>query len=103
MFLVSDIVLVAMNSESRSNKRRETRKKQNKEALQRMRNRIKNDPKRYEEMKRKDRERKKRARAEGKIKKVADMNEQELRAIRQAWRESKRRKSLRNLKQKKLQ
>lgn len=57
-----------------------------KESMRRLRDRIKNDPFKYEEAKRKERERYYARKAAGKIKGIKDMTTREQRQVRRVWR-----------------
>lgn len=75
----------------RNNRSTDKRRKQVKECMKRLRENIKSDPVRYEEAKRKERERYHARKASGKIKAVSDMSEREKRATRRKWKERSKR------------
>nr|CAI5853399.1 unnamed protein product [Callosobruchus analis] len=80
-------------------KKKIDRQEQVKQNMRRMLAKIKNDPAKYEEYKRKERERYKKRKAEGKIPKISDLSERQQRVKRKIWRASskKYRDSLRTI------
>ncbi|VEN49386.1 unnamed protein product [Callosobruchus maculatus] len=69
-------------------KKKIDRQEQVKQNMRKMRAKIKSDPEKYEEYKRKERERYKKRKAEGKIQKISDLPERQQRAKRKIWRAS---------------
>ncbi|CAH0550877.1 unnamed protein product [Brassicogethes aeneus] len=63
------------------------KRNKSKDAMRRLRERIKSDPAKYEESKRKERERYNARKTAGKIKSVKDMTSREQRHIRKVWRD----------------
>nr|CAI5819089.1 unnamed protein product [Callosobruchus analis] len=68
-------------------KNADCRRRMVRNSMRKLRESIKNDPVRYEEAKKKERERYYARKAAGKIKGVADMTEREKRAIRKKWKD----------------
>lgn len=80
------------SSESEIRKKREKCK----ESMRRLREQIKSDPIKYEESKKKERERYHGRKAAGKIKSIKDMNTREQRHIRKIWRQKVKARSDKN-------
>lgn len=74
-------------SKQNTEQRKKILKERSKNAMRKLRERIKNDPVLHEEEKRKARERYKARKEAGKVKTIADLSERERRKVRKCWRE----------------
>lgn len=88
--MLFSFVLVQMAPIKKKKDQYDARRKQVKENMRKMRVRIRNDPEKYEECKRKERERYEKRKHEGKIKGIKDLTDRDKRKKRKTWRECSR-------------